>query len=344
MRFRLLCHSVLLFSAAAALTLGSCRKENGIDNNNVISTPYGLYFADSEGSLYNTNDGINYRTVAFSDGYGPRAILVTGNNLLMVKQNVFLSMDNGQNFNPVDTSANPYAPWQNLILDVPSHSRVYLASTQLYGVKYSEDKGSTWKVDTNWDTAITNHYIPVVESFAQTQDNNLFAWDNFDDRLFKRTGTGEKWKEVDKNGLPTGPAWWYLGRFANQLLLTDYTGFNGMRYSNDGGQNWNAYIGLPQRTLYATYAPFDETLLVGTDSMGLYRLEGGIMIPSNNGLDDFTSVYGFAAKTDYYKVGVEKKYVYAATSTGLYRSEDNGKNWIKMLTTSLQTTKFVRAY
>lgn len=343
MRFRPLCQSMLLFSTAVALTLGSCRKENGIDNNNVISTPYALFFTDSEGTLYKTNDGLEFRNVAFADGFSQRAILTTGNNILMVKQNVFLSTNNGQNFNPVDYTANLFVPWQNMLLDVPAQNRVYLASTELYGVKYSEDKGQTWTVDNRWDTAITNHYTPVVESFAQTQDNNLFAWDNTDGRLFKRTGAGEEWKEVTTNGVPDG-MFWYLGRFANQLLLTDYTGFNGVRYSNDGGQNWNAYIGLPQRPLYTAYAPFDETLLIGTDSMGLYRLEGGIMIPSNNGLDEYTSVYSFAAKKDFYKVGQEKKYVYAATNTGLYRSEDNGRNWIKMLPTPLPSVKFMRTY
>lgn len=344
MRFRPLCQTLLLFSAAAAISMTGCRKENGIDNNNVISTPYALFFADSEGSIYKTNDGNTYSQVTFSDGYSPRSLLVSGNNMLMVKYNVFLSTDNGKNFNPVDTSANKDVPWQNILLDVPSHNRIYLASTELYSVKYSEDKGMTWQVDEKWDTAIINHYLPVVQSFAQTQDNNLYAWSNQDTVLYKRTGAGEEWKEVNINsGLPDSDRW-RLGRFANQLLLVDTAGTLGVRYSNDGGQNWNNYIGLPNRRIFSTFAPFDETLLVGTDTMGIYRIEGGLLIPSNNGLDINTSVYGFAAKKDFYKVGVEKKFVYAATSTGLYRSEDNGKNWIKMLTTPLPTVKYVRAY
>jgi len=339
-----MCHATLLLAGAAALSLGSCRKENGINNNNVISTPYALYFADAEGSVYNTNDGKTYQTIVSPDGYGPRAILTTGTNILMVKKNVFLSTDNGLNFNPVDTSANKDVPWQNLILDVPSHNRIYLASTELYSVKYSEDKGKTWQVDNKWDTAITNHYTPMVQSFAQTQDNNLFAWNNKDTVLYKRTGPAEQWKRVNiASGLP-GANQWRLGRFANQLLLTDTSGYYGVRYSNDGGLNWNQYIGLPVRRNFVTYAPFDETLLVGTDSMGLYRLEGGILVPSNNGLDDYTSVYGFAAKEDFYKTGLQKKYVFAATSTGLYRSEDNGKNWIKMITNPLPSVSYIRAY
>lgn len=325
--------------------MSGCRKENGIDNNNVISTPYALFFADSEGSIYKTNDGNTFSQVTYSDGYSPRSLLITGNHILMVKHNVFLSKDDGRNFNPVDTAANKDVPWQNLMLDVPSHNRIYLASTELYSVKYSEDKGMTWVADEKWDTAIINNYTPMVQSFAQTQDNNLFAWSNKDTVLFKRTGAGEEWKKVNINsGLPASNRW-RLGSFANQLLLTDTAGLLGVRYSNDGGLNWNQYLGLPTtRRVLSVAAPFDETLLVGTDSLGMYRLEGGLLIPSNNGLDDYTSVYGFAAKKDFYKVGVEKKYVYAATSTGLYRSEDNGRNWIKMLTTPLPSVKYVRAY
>jgi hypothetical protein len=85
--------------------------------------------------------------------------------------------------------------------------------------------------------------------------------------------------------------------------------------------------GLPKHILYCTYAPFDQTILVGTDSMGVYRWDGTNFVPSNAGLQDNTVVYSFAAKEDVYKNGVSKKYVYAATNKGLYRSEDYGVNW-----------------
>ena len=90
--------------------------------------------------------------------------------------------------------------------------------------------------------------------------------------------------------------------------------------------------GLPvKHILHCTYAPFDKTILVGTDSMGVYRWDGSKFVASNAGLDDYTVVYSIVGKEDIFKNGVSKQLVYAATNKGLYRSEDLGVNWALVL-------------
>jgi hypothetical protein len=84
---------------------------------------------------------------------------------------------------------------------------------------------------------------------------------------------------------------------------------------------------LPQQRLLATAAPFDQVLLVGTDSLGVYSLSGNTFSPINNGLGTTTSVRGIAAKDNVYKNDLVRDYFYIATSTGLYRSQDAGENW-----------------
>jgi hypothetical protein len=61
--------------------------------------------------------------------------------------------------------------------------------------------------------------------------------------------------------------------------------------------------------------------------MGIYRLQGGVFVPSNNGLESRTSVFAITAKDDIFKNEATKRYVYIATDKGIYRSEDLGQNW-----------------
>src|SRR5687768_8261552 len=144
----------LAFVGMAAVVLVSCKKENGIDNNQVIKKPYGLYIGDSEGAIMNTNDGHLYRTIHPTDGYAPRAIVTSGNNVMFVKANLHLSEDNGMNFNPKYLlGINPLAQWQPLVLNVNDHGRIYLASMDptSKGIVYSENNGVTWSIDYAWD-------------------------------------------------------------------------------------------------------------------------------------------------------------------------------------------------
>lgn len=319
-----------LFAVAA---MQSCKKSNGIDNNTVIKKPYGLYIGTNSGDLLKSNDGLNYQTIFGVDRFPYRAIITSGpTNVVIVKANVHLSENEGHNFNSTYTQfAPPFpsAPWQSIILNVTNHGRIYFSSTDpaSKGVVYSEDNGKKWKIDDLWDDGATGGNIT---SFAQLKNGPLFTFNDKDDSLYMKDSKDDAWTLYPKNvKLPTGMS--YLSRFNNTLLLTDYTGANGVHYSNDSGKNWTKYVGLPLRPLLCTHAPFDRVLLVGTDSMGVYRLENDKFVPSNNGLETHTKVYAIAGKEDVYKNGFEKKYIYIATNKGLYRSEDLGFSWALVL-------------
>lgn len=323
--------SYLFYNLALAtlfiIAFQSCKKENGIDNDSVIKKPYGLYLGDSQGALLNTNDGVNYKTIFPPDGYPMRAIITSGYNALFIKSNVHLSVNNGGNFDSTYSFTNPFTPWQPMILDVPNHQRVYLISVDpaSKGIVLSDDNGKRWVVDTSWDdnTAGGN-----ITSFAQLKSGEaLYAHGSIGDSIYKRDNKLDKWTNI----VPTTPlpasGIFYLGHYNNTLTATDITGVSGMYGSNNDGKDWFPYFGLPKRVLYATNAPFEQTLLVGTDSMGVYRLQNGVFVPSNNGLENYTTVFAIAGKDDIYKNDATKRYVYIATDKGLYRSEDLGQNW-----------------
>ncbi len=315
--------SLTFVAAFGALCFQSCRKENGIDNNNVIRTPYSLYYGDVNGGVESTNDGQNYKRVFDYDGIPVRAIVTSGTNVLFVKNNVHLSTNDGQNFNPTDFTANPYSIFQSVILDVTSHGRLYVCSTSGQGIKFSEDHGQTWKVDANWDPNITGPAFPT--SLTQLKGGDLFGYSSISNRLFTRTSKDNPWVEVTVNGLPA--SYYFLSRLNDALIASNPVG--GVYFSNDKGRNWTQYSGLSTSAVNDTYAPFDQTLLVATDN-GVYRLVSGAFISSSNGFAPSTVVYSITAKSDTYKNEVIKQYVYAGTSTGLYRSEDLGQNWVNV--------------
>ena len=316
----------LAFLGMAAVLFSACKKENGIDNNTVIKKPYSLYAADVQGALINTNDGTNYTTVFQADGYPQRAIVTSGSNLIFIKQNVHFSNDNGLNFNMRYQNAAPpqLAPWQPMILNVPDHGRVYLASIDPAnkGIVYSADSGFTWVTDNGWDAGVVGGGIT---SFTQLKNGTLYA--RSADSLYKRDNKTDSWTHIIPATQPTGVG--YLSHFNNTLLFSDYTGAAGVIHSDDG-INWTAYQGLPGRPILATAAPFDQVLLVGTDSMGIYRLQGGSFVPSNNGLETRTTVYAITGKDDIFMNEATKRYVYIATNKGIYRSEDLGQNWARV--------------
>ncbi len=320
--------AAVLFSA----TLQSCKKSDGINNNQVIETPYSLIYGDSSGAVYNTNDGVNVKPLLRTpDGFAARAICASGNNILMAKIHLFVSTDNGANFNATYDTLNERGIIASCIYSSADQNRVYIASRMgRMGVFYSDTNGkqNTW-VEDSYDVNITG--TVSITSFTELQNNTMIGYDAINNRLFEKQNKADNWHEVTVNtALPTGGTF-SLSHVANTIVAVDYTGNNGAYYTTlgGGGVSWSGYIGLPHTRLLSVAAPFDQTLLIGTASGGVYRLNsGGVFTPANNGLATATSVNGITAKENIYvDVTAPQQYVYLATNNGLYVSKDLGQNW-----------------
>jgi len=329
----LLRSSLTLFIGCSLIALQSCKKESsiGIDNDKVIKTPYNVYAATDQGWLVNTNDGLQYSSIFPADGYAPGAIVTSGNNLMFLKKNLHLSDNNGRNFNPVFFNLR-LQPWQEMIVDAPKQGRVYVTSTQGKGVSYSEDHGKTWTEDVNWSTVLPSKF--EVNSFAATNDGAVYAFSNTNLLLLKKENPGANWEVVTSEGLfPVDYGDYFLTTNGTALYLTDYGGKQSSWHSEDNGVHWGRYsrAGLPRgRKQYSAAQATGGPLLTGVDSGGVYRVEGDRFVPSNGGLEINTTVYRIVVKKNIYKNDVVNEFVYIATNTGIYRSEDKGFNWDKM--------------
>src|SRR5690606_27121412 len=94
------------------------------------------------------------------------------------------------------------------------------------------------------------------------------------------------------------------------------------------------FTGLPaDARILSMVSAFDQSLLVGTDKYGVYRVVPKLsnkFEPSNEGLYGGILVKGLTAKSNVYKNGAVKQYIFASTNKGIFRSEDLGQNWVQV--------------
>jgi len=239
-----------IFGLLSLLAVGiySCKKTEGIDNNNVILTPYSLYFADSSGALYKTNDGRTYAGVVFPpDGRNSRALTASGGNLLWAKSNLYVSSNDGKNFNLTYDTLTSFPNYtctgaaidmnQSMLVNLPKwDNRVYTTSSATrpgnwMGLVYSTNNGAarTWYFDGAYDTVGVG-VLPVrMKSLTMLANGTLCGLaysgpaenDLLHSRNFVKAGNDEnvyenRWREITAN--PDSRPYIYLGNMAGRPL------------------------------------------------------------------------------------------------------------------------------
>lgn len=334
----------------AVVTFAGCSKDNGINNTTVIATPYSLYFSDSAGSLWNTNDGIFFKYSVFKpDGVPSLAIAMADTNLIWIKGGVPVGLVTAHiwvpktvSFNTTYQPLNPNAVDQTMVLYAADRKRVYIATADgtYSGVKYNDSSGKAlnWNDDTYMMQTGASTFFSTITSFTELKDHTIIAidWNTASKAIFvlpppPSIPSKVPWQQITPTTpLPSGGQF-TLSHFNNTIVAVDRAGINGAWYSQNHGMDWYQYS-LPSeligRKLYCAYAPFESTLLLGTESNGVYVLQGTSFVASSNGLTALTAVRSITAKQNIYVNGVSVQYVYIATSQGIFRSEDLGQNWV----------------
>lgn len=357
MRKNNLFHSLLLLSA---LVIGSCAKTtNTINNSQVIETPYSLYFTDTAGTLFNSTDGKTTKVVVAADGQPARCIFDLSGNLLTAKNSLYVSNNNGINFNAsypasfvqsiprLNIRGRQFDLNQSMAISPTGWSNhAYIATrdpspANYFGIAWNASGGTygTWVLENYYDSPQVHHFGTLkVTSFTELENGTVVGYDGRNRGGFYRVNLNSKWQEMynssgdDPLAVPDSPSFFSLGHIKNRMILIDNYGLNGAKYSDDMGINWNSYPGLPLNTpLISISAPFEQTCLIGTDSAGLYKLNVNtdqfeLVL---NGLTANMIIRGITFKENIYKNGLHRQYIYLATNQGIYQSSDMGVNWTR---------------
>lgn len=362
------CSTLLL---TAGISLFSCsKKSDNVNNSQVIATPYSLYFTDSSGVLYNSNDGRSSKIVFTSDGRPSRALIAMGGNLMWIKgqdipmpgPTMYYSINEGKNFNHcfdsitsipmVSNTGKTINLNQSMIAYVTAWDAAYCVTNNpdgqnIFGLAGNPLKGlpGFWTRENYYDTdQITFPHDITATSLTVLKKDMLIAYDAVHNRCFNRSALLIRWKEsfAGANTLPVASAttFFSIGHYNNRVIAIDNiggsatSGNSNVYYSDDNGSNWFPYSGIPIGIpLQCISSPFEQVCLVGTDGMGIYMLNPntGTFEARNNGLPANSSVRGITFKENIYKNGVHTQYVYATTNTGLYVSTDMGNSWVKTI-------------
>lgn len=354
-RFNIVC--TLSCVALAALSLQSCDRTNGIDNNQVITKPYSLHFVDTLGNIYHTNDGVNFGSLNITDGVAAHAIAGSGPNVLFIKENstILFASDGGEgmntNFNPVYKQINPnaYIPTSVINLDGfidtatgGPRDRIYVASNGTLVYNDSNGRsGTPWIAEFNNDQNIPPLSIGGATSIIQLENNTVVAYNETGSIIFTKENINAHWFQKNASGLaPDGRT--FMVAKGDEIIVVCYDGNDAgkMWRSTDFGNNFSQLpiinTGLPApldkiTDITAVNGVFGKVLVACTRDNGIWRLSGqNVWEESSFGLEEDTRIYGITSKSNFYKNEAIREYIYLATSTGIYRSDDLGQNWIKV--------------
>ncbi len=326
---------------ALAIGFSACEKYNQIDNNATVTVPYVLFVGGEDGYLASTNDGFIYNDVYTASGSKPtRAIHIVDSNIINIRENLYTAPPKRalQNKN-LSVLQND----QNMSLYDAVNNRVYVCGRLTSGgaerIIYSEDKGITWLADNNYNIGNTGVPTPNdINSITQTTNGKLWITNQLH-QIFVRTAKGT-WDKVTPTttidsipapipGLPGQD--WFISSHDTTLVLVDKTGNYGAYYSKDGGVKWKFLTGLPAvPLLFAKQTDFGGQYFIGTKGAGLWRLNGTNMERTDGGMLPNTDIYSVVAKRIVYRTDIAKYFYFAATSTGLYRSENGAYDWVRL--------------
>ncbi len=332
---------LILIALLTIMTISSCEKYNEINNIGSVKTPYVLYIGGLTGTNYVTNDGVYFDRLFPVDNSPVRQIITADSNLLYLKENCYVSDDEGKAFNICNDHARPYFDKFNKYF-VP-HQMCYDASEQIVylctatGLEKSTDFGKTFTPVTNWGGA--GAIIP--STIIELDNNDLYILSD-SANISKLTGGTGNWDAVNQiTPLPSDTSIWYFSNNKDTVIATDYRGYAGVYYSVDGGdwKKYNGIVGDGRRILFANQPFGSDNLFIGRDSSGLYRSNGTSFASKSIGIPWYAKVQYVEGKRVIYRTDVAKDYLYCATDVGLFISESNGDDWRKVKEGNFSTLK-----
>lgn len=337
---------LFLFVVSLALLGSGCKKYNQIDNSGTVKTPYTLFMGGFYGALHKTNDGLYFNNLFPTDNSCIRQIIVADSNILYLKENLYVSQNEGKSFQVCNQNVIPYVDafykyyFPNTGLYNKSERKVYICVEN--GLEVSTDLGKTFSAETNWASPFPGGKMPT--SVTLTNNGTMYLMVDSNDQFVKLPGG--QWAAVAQDGvndLPTDTTQWYVSKSNDTLFAVDFNGRNGIYYSTNFGSDWSTIAGIPKKRkiLFAHQPEFSNNFYVGIDSGGMYRLDGTNFFFNSvgAGIPWSAKVSFVEGKRIIYRTDVIRNYLYAATDEGLFISETGGLDWRLLRSGSYSTLR-----
>ncbi len=248
----------------------------------------------------------------------------------------------------------------NAILSVYDYHGIIFAGTELHGVLYSTDRGSTW---TTSDSGLITNSAQLA--FGSIGDSVLFAGTSLG--LFFSTDTGRTWTQIDRKlvqgsvhavatygkcivaGSDSGVFFSQDGGrtwekrtdgmkmpFVSSLIWDSGTlscGTGAWIYTSaDSGRNWILANGAPDLSYIAATAFYSGTLFASVLYGRTYQsTDNGDVWEVTDGIPDSVSVSSF---------GSSPSYLFACTEKGLFKLRSGDTVWGSVDTSSILTGKY----
>ena len=252
---------------------------------------------------------------------------------------IYKSMDAGAQFHKVQGIPSTARRTRVLMQDPTHHNVVYAGTTQ--GLYRTMDDGKTWAHMTGTDVIINDVYVDPTNSaqvLLATDRSGVLA-SNDSAVTFKPANGGFSQRQVAAMLVdPDNTKNIYVG------VLNDKT-YGGVFASDDGGMTWQQRSeGLVGRDVYTLMKQPGGQVLAGTNS-GIFGLDGTRWVEDGKTVSytekKVTHIVKKKRVVETKRVAVPGKelavgvsglagnadHAYAATSSGLYVSDDKGKTW-----------------
>lgn len=317
--FRSTDRGVTWTSASSGITAGNVINALAVNGTTLVAaTAMGIFrTTDLGASWIQTRTNTLYTELSTSISASNGKIYVTNQNggVNAGKDTVYRSTDNG-------------VTWVNVKNNLPSsvYGQYVMAygDTVFYGmagdgIYRSTNAGQSWQVDTVglWNKRTISGFIDgnVLYSGASSEYGGNGG-------LYVSTNGGNTWTKKF-HPLSTGVVN-DMQRIGNAILVSYNTATDrGVFRSVDGGRSWQRLSLTVQlsgmtvkgsRIFAGAFSSFAGGLMMSADS-------GATWNPVNTGLP--------TATTTFYNFALDGDTLYAGLKEGLYRSTDNGTNWVK---------------
>ena len=290
----------------------------------LVSSNYSLH------SIYrSTNNGTSWT-------YSDSGLIATGVGTLAVNNSYIFAGAGGTGLFRTTNNGEDWIEINNGLTDTRLSALVVkenyiFAGTWGGGVFRSSDDGTNWMPV---NQGLNNQVLSL-----EVQGHNIFAG-TYGSGIFRSTDNGSSWIPVN-NGFPSGGVVFAIAATDEYIFAGSFVaaGVGGVYRSTDGGNSWTQVVnGLTDYRIsvlaFAANNLFAGTLdAFGAGGSGIYRTTdyGANWTPVSNGLTNLTinTLYSVNGTTIFAGTG-EGGSGGVPNTAGIFRSTDNGNNWIQV--------------